>query len=145
MVNLATVLSVAATLTSVNAQAPKPAPAPLPNGTVIVKVIPKANNEKHGEKRREANADARAKAYDGNYDIDGDFAQDAKVSPDEKYAAMKQKLDERFAYMFELKKEMDEQNQLANAKWEEYYALREAYERQLKKIIADWVTEQNYA
>ncbi len=136
MVNLATVLSVAASLTSVNAQAPAPKPAPLPSGTVIVKVIQKQDGDR---------AKTRAKAYDGNYDIDGEFSQDTKVSPDEKYAEMKKKLDERFAYMFELKKEMDEQNQLANAKWEEYYALREAYERQLKKIIADWVTEQNYA
>ena len=134
MVNLATVLSVAASLTSVNAQAPAPKPAPLPSGTVIVKVIRQHDGDR-----------AKTRAYDGNYDIDGEFSQDTKVSPDEKYAEMKKKLDERFAYMFELKKEMDEQNQLANAKWEEYYALREAYERQLKKIIADWVTEQNYA
>ena len=126
MINLATAVTLAASLASINTEAPRPTPAPLPSGTVIVKIQP------------------RATATDGNYAIEGETPSDNKRTPDEKYAELKAKLDERFAYMFQLNKEMDEQNQLANAKWEEYYSLREAYEKQLKKIIADWVTEQNY-
>ena len=141
MVNLATVLSVAATLANVNAaEAPRPAPAPLPSGTVIVKVMPAARA--HEEHKKSA---GNAKTYDGNYEIDGDMLQEKTKSPDERYAEMKAKLDERFAYMFELKDEIEKHNSLSNAMWEEYHALREAYERQLKKIIADWVTELNYA
>ena len=123
MINIPTIMSLVAAATGIGAQAPKPTPAPLPNGTVIVKVIPSAN------------------AYDGNYTVDG---EETKKTPDERYAEMKAKLDERFSYMFELKKEMDEHNMQANAKWEEYHALHQAYERQLKKLIADWVTEQSY-
>ena len=127
MINLGTVLSIAATLTGANAQAPKPHhPEPLPSGTVIVKVMP------------------RASAADGNYVIEGEDYKEQKKTPDEKYAEMKAELDARFKHMFELKNEIDRQNKLMGDKWDEYYVLREAYEKELKKIVADWVTEQNY-
>lgn len=128
MLSLGTVLAVAATCAApgANAQAPQPKPAPLPSGTVIVKVLPGAAQT------------------DGDYVIDEGMSVTPHKTADEKYAEMKAALDERFERMFELKNEIDKHNQQANAYWEEYYALRDAYEKQLKKIIADWVTEQNY-
>ena len=46
--------------------------------------------------------------------------------------------------MFELKAKLDKYQSVVGAKWDEYYKLHEQYNRELKKIIASWVTENNY-
>ena len=92
------------------------------DGAVIVKLMPH-----------------RIERADGDYVVDGD-----KKSVTERYDEMKKALDERFESMFELKKELDRQQSEISAKWDEYYALHEKYNRELKKIIAAWVTESNY-
>ena len=58
---------------------------------------------------------------------------------------LKAALDERFAYMFELKAALENAQGIMSAKWEEYYAMHEKYNRELKKIVSAWVTEQNYS
>lgn len=63
---------------------------------------------------------------------------------DGNYQKMKQQLDENFKVMFELKKELDASQSRMSAKWEEYYALQQAYNKQLQKIVASWVTDSLY-
>lgn len=63
---------------------------------------------------------------------------------DANFQKMKDKLNENFKYMFELKSELEQMQNITQNKWNEYYALRDAYEKQLKKIIADWVTDNQY-
>lgn len=82
----------------------------------------------------------RAKTADGNYVVEGE----QKSTADDKYAELKKALDERFKHMFELKAKLDKAQSLMSAKWDEYYVLHEQYNRELKKIIAAWVTENNY-
>lgn len=60
------------------------------------------------------------------------------------YRKMKEQLDENFKIMFELKKELDASQSRMSAKWEEYYALQQAYNKQLQKIVASWVTDSLY-
>lgn len=91
-------------------------------GAVIVKLMPH-----------------RVEKTDGDYVVEGD-----KKDASERYDEMKRALDERFEKMFELKKELDKQQSEMSAKWDEYYVLHEKYNRELKKIIAAWVTESNY-
>lgn len=127
MLNLiGTLAATAATLLPSAAVKPQTKPAPPPSGTIIVKMLPDS-----------------AVKNDGNYAVDPGFSQDA-ASADSRYNEMKQVLDERFAYMFDLKKNLDTTQADTAAKWDEYYAMRQAYEKQLKKIIADWVTDQQY-
>ena len=78
---------------------------------------------------------------DGDYTVDGEM----NVSADEHYKQLKAALDERFAYMFELKAALENAQGIMSAKWEEYYAMHEKYNRELKKIVGAWVTEQNYS
>lgn len=76
------------------------------------------------------------RAADGNYIIEG--------SAQDRYNELKAKLDERFEHMFRLKAELEKAQSKLSAKWEEYHMLNERYNRELKKIIAAWVTESNY-
>ena len=79
---------------------------------------------------------------DGSIRIDGDNYQiENEKSADARYDELKAALDKKFERMFELKKELDEENSETQAKWNEYYALNRAYERALKRIIAVWVTD----
>lgn len=61
-----------------------------------------------------------------------------------RFEQMKQKLNERFKYMFDLKKNLDYQQAVNSANWNEYYALQQAYEKEMKKLVADWVTDMQY-
>ena len=76
------------------------------------------------------------RAADANYVIES--------SAQDRYAELKAQLDERFAYMFELKAELENAQSNLTAKWEEYHALNSKYNRELNKIISAWVTESNY-
>lgn len=81
-----------------------------------------------------------AKPADGNYVIEGEEKPAAPT-----YEDRKAELDERFAHMFDLKAELDKQQSEMSNKWDEYYTLHEKYNRELKRIIAMWVMEQNYS
>ena len=81
----------------------------------------------------------KAERVDGNYLIEGE-----QKTADERYNELKAALDERFKHMFELKAALDKAQSAMSSKWNEYYALSEKYNKELKKIIAAWVTENNY-
>lgn len=68
----------------------------------------------------------------------------SNIESDTKYNEMKKQLDENFKVMFDLKKELDAAQSRMSAKWEEYYALQQAYNKQLQKIVASWVTDTLY-
>lgn len=91
-------------------------------GTVIVKVLPH-----------------RVERADGAYATE-EKPQDARARYEEK----KKELDKRFAHMFELKASLDKQQSEMSAKWDEYYVLHEKYNKELKRIIASWVTDFDY-
>lgn len=76
------------------------------------------------------------KAVDGSYVLE--------QSADARYKELKAKLDENFKQMFALKTALEKQQAITSAKWDEYYALRNEYEKQLKKIVADWVMSMQY-
>jgi len=67
----------------------------------------------------------KAERVDGNYLIEGE-----QKTADERYN--------------ELKAALDKAQSAMSSKWNEYYALSEKYNKELKKIIAAWVTENNY-
>ena len=62
---------------------------------------------------------------------------------DRRYNELKAQLDAQYAHMFDLKNELDTMQSMQTAKWEEYHALHQSYERQLKFVIADWVMSQS--
>lgn len=93
---------------------------PLHDGTVIVRLTPH-----------------RTAPADGNYVVEGTDAQS-------RYEELKAALDEKFAHMFRLKEALDRAQSEMSKKWDEYYTLHEKYNRELKKIIAAWVTESDY-
>ena len=93
------------------------------NQSIIVRVLPK-----------------RTESVDGNYVVEGT----GEVTAQSSYEEMKKKLDEKFSKMFELKAELDDAQSKMSAKWEEYYALRDKYNRELKRIISAWVTGEEY-
>jgi len=62
-----------------------------------------------------------------------------KFCADARYKILKHKLDDRFEKMFELKEELDKMSFDQSQKWEEYWALKRHYDKQLNMIIADWV------
>ena len=76
-------------------------------------------------------------SVDGDYRIEGERTKTT-------YESLKSALDERFSAMFAIKEQLcalhDEESKLRD----EYYALKEAYDRELKKIIAAYVVESNY-
>ena len=43
--------------------------------------------------------------------------------------------------MFALKAELDKMSAENEAKWQEYWTMHEAYQRQLKRLIAVWVMD----
>lgn len=69
---------------------------------------------------------------------------DVRDANAERYEDMKKELDETFKVMFDLKKELDDTQTHISAKWDEYYSLKQAYDRQLQKIINAWLTESLY-
>lgn len=85
----------------------------------------------------------KAARTDGDYLVDDNMQVETKTA-DERYEELKSALDERFSHMFEIKAQLDKMQSDMSAKWEEYYALRDKYDHELKKIIASWVTENNY-
>ncbi len=111
----------------------------------LVSLVPVAA-PKHIEKPPLADGDSvivkimphRAEKADGNYIVEGE------TNADTRYEELKKALDERFSHMFELKAKLDKYQSVVSAKWDEYYVLHEQYNRELKKIIASWVTENNY-
>lgn len=105
-------------------------------GTVLVRVLKNESRRDcpECEGRRE-----RTRRTDGNYTVDGE-----NTTADERYNELKAALDERFAYMFALKADLDRAQSEMSGRWEEYYALHEKYNRELKKIVGLWVTENNY-
>lgn len=92
------------------------------DGSVIVKVMPH-----------------RAITADGDYLIEGQ-TKDATG----RYEELKRALDERYSRMFDLREEINRTRGEVKDKLEEYRALRESYHRELKRIIATWVTESDY-
>ena len=90
---------------------------------IIVRVLPK-----------------RTEAADGNYVLDNE----SKAKLETRYEEMKKNLDEKFERMFELKAELDAAQNKISEKWEEYHALREKYNRELKRIISAWLTSEGY-
>ncbi len=110
------------------------------DGTVIVKVLPRHN---HGESENLKGIASRTESADGDYMIDADMSFGGK-SADDRYAELKAALDEKFSYMFELKASLDRMQSEIGEKWNEYYALQEKYNHELKKIVGSWVTEITY-
>lgn len=87
-------------------------------------------NEREGEKRRRPPVPRTA---------------DEQMSDvDKSYIDKKHKLDEDFRIMFELKKQLDCYQGTMSAKWEEYYALQQAYNEELQKLVSAWVTDNLY-
>ena len=82
----------------------------------------------------------RTATTDGNYVLDGESEDKVQT----RYEEMKKNLDEKFQKMFELKAELDAVQGKISEKWEEYYALREKYNRELKRIISAWLTSEGY-
>ena len=68
-----------------------------------------------------------------NYEIEN--------SADSRYEELKAALDARFEKMFALKAELDKMSAENEAKWQEYWTMHEAYQRQLKRLIAVWVMD----
>lgn len=64
-----------------------------------------------------------------------------ETSADSRYEEMKAELDERFEKMFALKAELDRASQENEKKWQEYWEMHNAYEKQLKRLIAIWVMD----
>lgn len=81
----------------------------------------------------------RVQNADGNYVVEGEENKNAQ----ERYNELKAALDERFSHMFELKAALDRIQSETSKKWDEYYTLHDKYNKELKKIIALWVMEQN--
>lgn len=135
MTSLIAMASILAALAPTGANLPQTRPAPMPNGTIIVKILPGAVN-----------------TMEPNYIIDGQGnaqkietpAKQSQSTPDSRLEEMKKVLNERFKSMFELKNELDKTQGEMSRKWEEYYSMNQAYNKELKKIIADWVTDNNY-
>lgn len=90
--------------------------------SVIVKLLPHA-----------------ARRADGNYVVEGE------QNAEQRYNDMKAALDAKFEHMFELKASLEKEQQQMSAKWEEYYALHDRYNKELKKIIAAWVVDTDYS
>lgn len=135
MTNLILASALCLTLAAPTAGEQPQRPAPPPQGTIIISLLP-------GEHKGGIPA---AKSDQPNYAVEGttqkDTAQktvDGIVSADEIYEQMKAKLDEKFERMFKLKAELDKAQEETANKWNEYYAMRNMYEKQLKRIIADW-------
>ncbi|MCL2062357.1 MAG: hypothetical protein FWH03_07030 [Firmicutes bacterium] len=96
------------------------------------------------EKRRILPAAAPIEGLgDEDNNIDTPRRDSQTNSADTRYHQLKARLNEAYAHMFELKAELDAMQSAQTAKWEEYHLLRQAYERQLKRIIADWVMNQH--
>lgn len=89
---------------------------PRPDGTIYIKAVPPCVNVS-GE----------------NYEIEN--------SADKRYEEMKAMLDKKFERMFAIKAKLNEINSKTDKMWEEYHSLNREYEKQLKAIIAVWVTE----
>lgn len=115
----------AALLPSAPAEAVKIKPAQDVSGTVIVKVLPGAHSK------------------DSNYILEGETPCD--FNADARFEEMKKTLNERFSKMFELKASLEKNQAIISAKWDEYYAMNTAYQKELKKLVADWVTDNMYA
>ncbi len=69
---------------------------------------------------------------------------EVKDKNDERYDEMKKELDDTFKVMFDLKKQLDDTQTYISSKWDEYYSLKKAYDKQLQKIIDAWLTESLY-
>ena len=61
-----------------------------------------------------------------------------KADPDEAYEAKKDALKTKYARMFEIKAELDENREERKTLLDEYKALRHSYERELIRIVGDW-------
>ena len=72
-----------------------------------------------------------------NYEVEG------ARTPDDRYAELKAALDKKFERMFQLKQELDKTSAETQDKWDEYYALKQSYEKALKRIIAVWVSDSS--
>ncbi|MCL2797300.1 MAG: hypothetical protein FWD58_04530 [Firmicutes bacterium] len=70
------------------------------------------------------------------------FTRGGTSRADTRYNAQKARLDEQYAPMFELKAELDSMKSQQSSKWEEYYALHQSYEKQLVRLVSDWVDGQ---
>ena len=57
---------------------------------------------------------------------------------DEIFERRKNDLNARFAKMFELKNRLDEINKESESLWQEYYAMRESYDREYKHLVREW-------
>ena len=53
----------------------------------------------------------------------------------------KEELNKRYEKMFEMKSRLDEINKESDALWREYYAMRESYDRQYKRIVSEWARD----
>lgn len=96
------------------------------SGAIVIKVMPHKNVP-----------------VDGNYVVEGE-QQETPQTADSRYNDRKAALDERFAHMFALKDALEHAQSEMSKKWEEYYALHDKYNRELKRIVAAWVTESYY-
>ena len=75
--------------------------------------------------------------------VDGDYRVEERGTKNS-YASLKAALDERFSEMFAIKERLAALDEETSKLRDEYYVLKEAYNRELKKIIAAFVTESNY-
>lgn len=66
---------------------------------------------------------------------------EVETGADSRYEELKAALDEKFSKMFELKAELDKMNAENDRKWQEYWTMHQAYEKQLKRLIAVWVMD----
>ena len=82
-------------------------------------------------------------AADENYAVEGEQENENLQTAQDRYNDRKAALDERFAQMFELKAELERTQSETSKKWEEYYALHEKYNRELKRIVSAWVFESH--
>jgi len=78
-----------------------------------------------------------------NQNRGGMYGRGGRNQADMRYNQLKTRLDEQYAHMFALKSELDDMQNMQTAKWQEYHALQQSYDKQLKRIISDWVTDQN--
>ena len=76
--------------------------------------------------------------------VDGDYRVEGETSKKSSYESLKAALDERFSAMFALQARINELHGETSKLQEEYYALNRAYNHELKKIIAAYVTESDY-
>ena len=71
----------------------------------------------------------------------GEKLRSAVFDADAIFEYRKEELNKRYEKMFEMKSRLDEINKESDALWREYYAMRESYDRQYKRIVSEWARD----